>query len=216
MNVWRIWGVLLALAVLTACARPLPGATPSQADVVESGTPALQPTASPSAPAVTPSQEVLEGGAAMVFQLTSTAFAQGDAIPELYSCDGADSSVPLAWTAPPTGTQSFALIADDPDAPVGTWVHWVLYNIPAAARELPEGLSADAELPDGSLHGKNSWRRLGYGGPCPPGGTHRYFFRLYALDTALALPAGATEVQLLAAMEGHILAQAELMGVYSR
>lgn len=137
-------------------------------------------------------------------------------IPRVYTCDGEDRSVPLAWTEPPAGTQSFALIADDPDAPAGTWVHWVLYNIPAHTRALLEGLGPLASLPDGSLHGKNSWRKLGYGGPCPPRGTHRYFFKLYALDIQLALQPGATKDDVLKAMEGHILAQTELMGTYKR
>jgi len=152
----------------------------------------------------------------MAFELTSTAFGQGEPIPRRYTCDGEDISPPLQWSDPPQGTQSFALIADDPDAPMGTWVHWVLYNIPAQARGLPEAVSSDAELPDGSRHGQNSWRRLGYGGPCPPSGTHRYFFKLYALDAQLDLAAGANKKQLLRAMEGHILAQAELMGTYTR
>ena len=152
----------------------------------------------------------------MAFELTSTAFGQGEPIPRRYTCDGEDISPPLQWSDPPQGTQSFALIADDPDAPMGTWVHWVLYNIPAQARSLPEAVSSDAELPDGSRHGQNSWRRLGYGGPCPPSGTHRYFFKLYALDAQLDLAAGTNKKQLLRAMEGHILAQAELMGTYTR
>ena len=152
----------------------------------------------------------------MAFELTSTAFGQGEPIPRRYTCDGEDISPPLQWSDPPQGTQSFALIADDPDAPMGTWVHWVLYNIPAQARGLPEAVSSDAELPDGSRHGQNSWRRLGYGGPCPPSGTHRYFFKLYALDAQLDLAAGANKKQLLRAMEGHVLAQAELMGTYTR
>lgn len=152
----------------------------------------------------------------MAFELTSTAFAQGDPIPAKYTCDGQDISPPLGWSDPPEGTRSFALINDDPDAPVGTWDHWVLYNLPSEARSLPEAVSSDAELPDGSRNGQNSWRRLGYGGPCPPSGTHRYFFKLYALDTALGLDPGAGKQQVLTAMEGHILGQAELMGVYSR
>jgi len=152
----------------------------------------------------------------MPFELTSTAFASGELIPRKYTCDGEDISPPLQWNNPPRDTQSFALIADDPDAPRGTWVHWVLYNLPAETRALPEAVSPDAELPDGSRHGKNSWRRLGYGGPCPPSGTHRYFFKLYALDTMLNLAAGANKKQLLRAMEGHILAQAEVMGLYTR
>ena len=152
----------------------------------------------------------------MAFEVTSSAFVQGDPIPVKYTCDGDDTSPPLAWGDPPEGTASFALINDDPDAPAGTWVHWLLYNLPADARSLPEAVPADARLPDGSLHGQNSWRRLGYGGPCPPSGTHRYFFKLYALDTALNLASGADKQATLKAMEGHILGQAELMGVYSR
>jgi Raf kinase inhibitor-like YbhB/YbcL family protein len=152
----------------------------------------------------------------MPFELTSSAFAAGGSIPSRYTCDGEDISPPLAWTDPPQGTQSFALICDDPDAPVGTWVHWVLYNLPAETQTLPGAVPPDADLPGGGQHGENSWRRLGYGGPCPPSGTHRYFFKLYALDTVLDLAAGAGKKQLLRAMEGHILAQAELMGVYAR
>jgi len=152
----------------------------------------------------------------MPFELASSAFAAGESIPRKYTCDGEDISPPLEWKDPPEGTQSFALLADDPDAPIGTWVHWVLYNLPAEARGLPEALPADAELPDGSRHGKNGWRRLGYGGPCPPRGPHRYFFRLYTLDTVLELTAGVGKKRLLRALEGHVLAHAELMGVYAR
>jgi Raf kinase inhibitor-like YbhB/YbcL family protein len=151
----------------------------------------------------------------MIFELTSAAFAAGEPIPPKYTCDGDDVSPPLEWSEPPAGTQSFALICDDPDAPVGTWVHWVLYDLPAETRTLPEAVPSDADLPSGGRNGENSWRRLGYGGPCPPSGTHRYFFKLYALDTALDLAAGASKKELLGAMEGHVLAQAELMGVYS-
>jgi len=152
----------------------------------------------------------------MAFELTSPVFAPGESIPAKYTCDGDDISPPLAWTDPPAGTQSLALICDDPDAPVGTWVHWVLYNLPSDARSLPEAVPSDADLASGGLHGENSWRRLGYGGPCPPSGTHRYFFKLYALDTVLDLDADADKKQMLQAMEGHTLAEAELMGVYSR
>jgi len=152
----------------------------------------------------------------MVFELTSSAFAAGESIPRKYTCDGDDVSPPLEWTDPPAGTQSFALICDDPDAPVGTWVHWVVYDLPAETRGLPEAVPADADLPGGGRSGENSWRRLGYGGPCPPSGTHRYFFKLYALDTVLGLDAGAGKKQVLKAMEGHVLAQAEVMGTYSR
>jgi Raf kinase inhibitor-like YbhB/YbcL family protein len=146
----------------------------------------------------------------MAFALTSSAFVQGKPIPARYTCDGLDISPPLAWSDAPGGTQSFALIMDDPDAPGGTWVHWVLFNLPAQTRQLEERAAPQA------VQGRNSWGRPGYGGPCPPSGTHRYFFRLYALDTLLQLPAGAGKEQVLRAMQGHILAQAELMGVYAR
>jgi Raf kinase inhibitor-like YbhB/YbcL family protein len=148
--------------------------------------------------------------------LTSSAFSSGDSIPRKYSCDGDDVSPPLAWGDVPQDTASLALIVDDPDAPAGTWVHWVLFNIPTETRALQEDVPAEAELPDGSTHGANSWKRMGYGGPCPPGGTHRYFFRLYALDSKLDLAAGATKQDVLDAMEGHVLAQGECMGTFSR
>lgn len=168
------------------------------------------------APATGAPSPAEEGEEPMSFELTSPAFDHEGAIPPKYSCQGEDISPPLSWTEPPAGTKSFALIADDPDAPVGTWVHWVLYNIPADAQELPEGVPAQDKLSDGSLHGRNSWRRYDYGGPCPPGGTHRYFFKLYALDTPLDLGPGARKKKLLNAMEGHILAQTELVGTFSR
>ncbi|RME48616.1 MAG: YbhB/YbcL family Raf kinase inhibitor-like protein [Caldilineae bacterium] len=148
----------------------------------------------------------------MAFVLTSSAFGMGEKIPVRYTCDGEDISPPLQWSDPPAGTQTFTLIMDDPDAPVGVWDHWLLFNLPAGTRALPE----KATPPAGSVDGKNSWGRTGYGGPCPPRGTHRYFFKLYALDTSLNLPAGASKKDLLRAMEGHILAQAELMGTYAR
>lgn len=153
----------------------------------------------------------------MLYQITSTAFSQGESIPVKYSCDGEDISPPLVWGDPPDGTQSFALIMDDPDAPVGVWDHWVVFNIPANVRELPEDMPAGMKFGDlAATFGKNSWGRSGYGGPCPPGGTHRYFFKLYALDTVLSLNEGANKKQVLAAMEGHVLAETELMGTYSR
>lgn len=152
----------------------------------------------------------------MTFQLVSEAFKEGEPIPVRYTCDGDDVSPALAWGDAPQGTQSLALIMDDPDAPVGTWDHWVLFNLPPAQTELGEAVTPDSERSDGSRHGSNSWGRLGYGGPCPPSGTHRYFFRLYALDVVLELEAGATKEQFLAAAESHILQQTELMGVYAR
>lgn len=153
---------------------------------------------------------------AMTFELTSPAFAPGQPIPRKYTCDGEDVSPPLQWSAPPAGSQSLALVVDDPDAPSGTWVHWLVYNLPASRSALPESVPPAAHLPDQGKQGRNSWQNLGYGGPCPPGGTHRYFFRLYALDAALALPAGASSEQLRKAMQGHVLGQAETMGTYKR
>ncbi len=153
----------------------------------------------------------------MTFRLSSSAFEHEAGIPVRYTCDGEDLSPPLLWEGVPEGTLSLALIMDDPDAPVGTWVHWVVYDLPAAMSGLEEGVPPEPELPGGGRHGTNSWRRLGYGGPCPPGGTHRYFFKLYALDVEeLGLPAGASKGEVLRAMEGHVLAEAALMGRYGR
>jgi Raf kinase inhibitor-like YbhB/YbcL family protein len=157
-----------------------------------------------------------KGEDTMSFMLKSTAFVAGESIPYKYTCDGADVSPPLEWSGIPRGTASFALVADDPDALGGTWVHWVLYNIPSEKRSLAEALQTQAEFPDGSKHGKNSAGHLGYNGPCPPEGEHRYFFKLYALDTVLNLGPGASKEQLLSAMKGHILEQAELMGKFKR
>lgn len=148
----------------------------------------------------------------MAFELTSPAFALGQPIPAKYTCDGQDISPPLQWHDAPKDTQSFALIMDDPDAPAGDWVHWLLFNLPADLWELAE----NAALPQGSQEGKNSWGWFEYGGPCPSRGTHRYFFKLYALNTTLDRVAGSSKAQLLKAMERHTLAQAELMGIYSR
>lgn len=153
----------------------------------------------------------------MAFEIKSPAFAQGDLIPAHNACDGPDQSVPLIWTDPPSGTISFALIADDPDAPMGTWVHWVLYDLPSEARRLPEGLPKKEMLPDGSKQGMNDFGRVGYGGPCPPPGKpHRYFFKLYALDKKTGLPLRATKPQVLDAMKGHLLGEAQFMGRYKR
>ncbi|HET6594020.1 MAG TPA: YbhB/YbcL family Raf kinase inhibitor-like protein [Anaerolineales bacterium] len=147
----------------------------------------------------------------MPLELTSDAFAHGQSIPAKYTCAGRNISPALVWNEPPSGTRSFALIMDDPDAPLGTWIHWVLFNIPAEARSLRENTDTGA-----MSVGKNSWGDLGYGGPCPPGGTHRYYFKLYALDSTLNLRPGATKEQMLQEMKGHILAQGELMGTFSK
>jgi hypothetical protein len=152
----------------------------------------------------------------MDIKITSPAFEQEGLIPAQYTCDGEDVSPPLQWEGVPAGTESITLICDDPDAPMGTFVHWVLYDLPADVRELPESMPADATLSNGAKQGTSDFGRTGYGGPCPPGGTHRYFFKLYALDTATSLSPGATKAELLKAMEGHILAQGQLMGKYAR
>jgi Raf kinase inhibitor-like YbhB/YbcL family protein len=154
----------------------------------------------------------------MSLELTSDAFANGQSIPVKYSCKGKNISPALAWNEPPAGTQSFALIVDDPDAPMGTWVHWVLFNIPANSRRLQEDLPITEKNtePNAISVGKNSWGDLRYGGPCPPSGTHRYYFKLYALDTIISLSPGATKEQVLKEMQGHVLAQAELMGTFSK
>jgi len=152
----------------------------------------------------------------MAFTLTSSAFKDGKPIPSTYTCDGTNISPALSWTEPPVGTESLALISDDPDAPMGTWVHWVVYNLPPSVRQLPEVLPADGQLPDGTRQGRTDFGRTGYGGPCPPSGTHRYFFKLYALETTLSLAPGATAKQLETAMRGHVVAEAQLMGTYRR
>jgi Raf kinase inhibitor-like YbhB/YbcL family protein len=154
----------------------------------------------------------------MTLNLTSTAFAHEGAIPKKYTCQGDDLSPPLAWSGAPAGTKSFALIVDDPDAPDPkapkmTWVHWVLFNLPANSTGLAEGVARGA-LPQGTGEGLNDWKRTGYGGPCPPIGRHRYFHKLYALDSELAGLKNPTKAQVEAAMNGHILAQATLMGTY--
>ncbi len=152
----------------------------------------------------------------MTFSLVSPAFEPGGMIPSEYTCDGADISPPLECQNIPPDTKSLALICDDPDAPVGTWVHWVLYNWPASEARFPENIPPKKELENGAQQGINDFRKIGYGGPCPPAGTHRYFFKLYALDNFLRLPPGVTKVQLLKAMEGHILLEAQLVGRYKR
>jgi Raf kinase inhibitor-like YbhB/YbcL family protein len=156
----------------------------------------------------------------MTMTLISPAFAAGAEIPARHTCEGDDTSPPLAWTAPPAGTRSLALIVDDPDAPDPkaprmTWVHWVLYNLPPTEGGLPEGVQR-AALPSGTREGLNDWRRTGYGGPCPPVGRHRYFHKLYALDTVLPDLREPTKAKLQQAMDGHVLARAELMGTYEK
>ena len=153
----------------------------------------------------------------MTLSLSSPAFEEGDRIPTKYTCEGQDVSPPLAWIEPPAESQSFVLIVDDPDAPVGVFTHWVLFNLPPDTRELSEAIPAQDQLTSGALQGKNDFGRIGYGGPCsPPGRAHRYRFTLYVLDQPLDLKAGASKKQVLDAMEGHILAQGQLTGTYQR
>jgi len=155
-------------------------------------------------------------GHVVELKIESSSFKEGELIPSKYTCDGENISPPLSWKDVPEGTKSFALISDDPDAPVGDWVHWVIYNVPAEVHELKEGASSKRLLPKGSIEGITDFRNTGYGGPCPPSGIHRYFFKLYALNTILHLPAGTSKKKLLEAMQGHIISQATLIGKYSR
>jgi Raf kinase inhibitor-like YbhB/YbcL family protein len=158
-----------------------------------------------------------KGGNSMALDLSSKSFAAGTNIPKQFTCDGEDRSPELHWGEPPAGTKSFALIVDDPDAPVGTWVHWVLFNLPASTRNLSENAPKKGALENGAVQGQNDFRNIGYGGPCPPPGkSHRYFFKFYALDAVLTLKAGSTKSDLERAMKGHILAQGEYMGRYGR
>jgi Raf kinase inhibitor-like YbhB/YbcL family protein len=153
----------------------------------------------------------------MVLAVSSPAFQEGGKIPTKYTCEGQDVSPALTWGEPPAEVRSFALIVDDPDAPGGVFTHWVLFNLPADSRELPEAVPTQAQLPNGSLQGKNDFGRTGYGGPCPPPGRpHRYQFALYALDQPLDLKAGSSKKQVIGAMQGHILAQGQLTGTYQR
>lgn len=154
-----------------------------------------------------------QGNIKMTINITSNAFSEGEMIPSKYTCDGADISPQLKWNGVPADAKSIALLVDDPDAPAGDWVHWVLYNIPNDVSELGENVKS---LPAGTLAGITDFRKNSYGGPCPPSGTHRYFFKIYALDTKLSLKPGANKSALLDAMKGHILAQGQLMGRYKR
>jgi Raf kinase inhibitor-like YbhB/YbcL family protein len=161
-------------------------------------------------PANTPKEDKAE------IKLTSAAFKDGQSIPRPYTCDGVNISPPLEWSGVPRAAKTLAIVCDDPDAPGGTWVHWVLYNLPADNIGLVENLPTTEKLAAGGFQGPNDSGKIGYGGPCPPSGTHRYFFRVYALDSELPLKAGATKTDLTKAMEGHTLVQGQLMGTYRR
>ena len=152
----------------------------------------------------------------MPLTIESPAFPEGGSIPRLYTCDGRDVSPPLSWTGIPAGVKSLALVCDDPDAPAGVWVHWVIFNLPPSATGLPEAVPPRKEVDGGGVQGTNDFRKIGYGGPCPPSGTHRYVFTLYALDAEVPLAAGATKAELVTAMKGLVRTEATLTGKYSR
>jgi Raf kinase inhibitor-like YbhB/YbcL family protein len=153
----------------------------------------------------------------MMIKITSPSFAEGQSIPSKYTCDGENLSPPLNWDHVPEATKSLALICDDPDAPAGTWVHWVLYDLPGTTREMSEAVAPKEELPNGAKQGRNDFKQIGYGGPCPPKGqSHRYYFKLYALDNKLGLNSGMTDREVRNAMKGHILGEGSLMGSYKR
>lgn len=149
-------------------------------------------------------------------EVRSSAFREGDRIPSDFACDGANMSPPIAWSGVPSDAQSLALIADDPDAPAGDWVHWLIYDLPASLTELPAGIPEGGILSGGGLQGRTDFGALGYGGPCPPRGMHRYFFKIYALDRVLQLKPGVTKKELFKAMQGHVLAEGQLIGTYER
>jgi Raf kinase inhibitor-like YbhB/YbcL family protein len=157
-----------------------------------------------------------EGVAEMKIVVSSGAFKNGEMIPSKYTCDGDDISPPLSWSGIPANAKSIALISDDPDAPRGTWVHWVIFNMPSDSKGLGEAVPPDKVLDNGAIQGMNDSSQIGYGGPCPPGGVHRYFFKVYALDAKLTLGPGATKKDVESAMKTHVLAEGELMGRYKR
>jgi Raf kinase inhibitor-like YbhB/YbcL family protein len=168
-----------------------------------------QPIAQPPA-TNTPKEDKVE------IKLTSTAFKEGQPIPRTYTCDGVNVSPSLEWSGVPKTAKTVAIICDDPDAPAGTWVHWVLYNLPADNIGIVENVPVTEKLAAGGFQGTNDFGKIGYGGPCPPSGTHHYFFKIYALDGELPLKAGATKAEVMKAMEGHIVLQGQLMGTYRR
>jgi hypothetical protein len=152
----------------------------------------------------------------MDIQITSPVFEDGGEIPEKYTCDDLDVSPPLEWIDVPENTKTIAIVCDDPDAPMKTWIHWIIFNIPGDVTGLPENVPPEKELENGAKQGMNDFHKVGYGGPCPPSGTHRYFFKIYALDITLDLPAGVSKSHLMIAMEGHVISESHLMGTYTR
>jgi Raf kinase inhibitor-like YbhB/YbcL family protein len=167
-------------------------------------------------PACAKDQLNTSGKGGKTMEIKSSSFNHEGMIPAKYTCDGQNISPPLSWSGAPEKAKSFALICDDPDAPAGIWVHWIFFDMPASVNSLPEKVAKQEEIEGLGKNGKNTSGRWGYDGPCPPGGTHRYYFKLYALDTVLNLKAGLTKEELLSAMKGHILAEAQVMGKYKR
>jgi hypothetical protein len=204
----NIFALFLFLTLLAACA-PQPASTP-EAPLPATDVPlsAEQPTKDTEIP---PTAE-----AAGPFTLTSERFTEGQPIPEKYTCEDQNVSPALAWTRPPLGTETLALIMDDPDAPGDTWIHWMLYNIPGGTSFMPDALPGQGGIAYVGNHGMNTAGNTYYEGPCPPSGTHRYFFKLYALDTKLDFASSPDAAELTAAMQGHILAEAQLMGTFAR
>ncbi len=194
---WQVWLWCWALALCGGCQRQ-------------------QPQRAENVNAAVAQESETSGADKMSIKLTSEVFPAGGLIPAQYTCAGPNLSPPLAWTDVPAAAKSLALIADDPDAPRGTWVHWVVYNLPPATKELPAGVPAQATIMGGGRQGQNDFGQIGYGGPCPPSGTHRYYFKLYALNTQLNLPAGASKQDLLKAMYGHILDEGQLLGRFGQ
>ena len=203
--------VLLISAALPACSPSTQLAPAATTAAPEPSLAAAQPSNSEQTQS-DPDQE----GTNMTFQLKSSAFSHGEPIPRVYSCDGENVSPPLTWTDPPAGSEALVLIMDDPDAPSGDFVHWVLYGLPAEAGSMPQAVAAEENRQDGSRQGNNGRGQIGYTGPCPPGGTHRYFFHLYAVDNQINLAAGEAKQAVLQHIDGHVVATAELMGTFSR
>src|SRR5438094_2839023 len=212
----RGWGMRLpsaaACAVVFALALSAPARSDSSAEVMPA--PAEKSAAERAASVAAPS---VANASPAAFALTSPAFEAGGNIPAEFSCQGADASPALSWADPPSKTQSFALVVDDPDAPSGTWVHWVAYDLPATLHSLPEGVPKQENVPGGGIQGENDFQKIGYGGPCPPPGKpHRYFFKLYALDAPLKLKPRATKEQVMEALKPHLLGESQLMGTFAR
>lgn len=202
------WALLLGtLAAITAVAFVACGDDDDDANGDDSASPTVSSTeASP------------DGDASRELRVSSDAFSEGEPIPVEYSCDGDNTSPPVAWTGAPEGTAAFALVMDDPDAPVGTFDHWVLYNVPPETTSLPAAVPAQEQLEGGALHGVNGAGRIGYLGPCPPegDGAHRYQFRVFALDEPVDLASGASKTDLENAIDGHVLASGQLTGLFER